>query len=54
MTYAGVILLFCRKYMPNFTLGELGLMMMPYAGIFLACATTLMLVWFKLGIPFGC
>lgn len=54
MTYAGVILLFCRKYMPNFTLGELGLMMMPYAGIFLASATTLMLIWFKLGIPFGC
>ena len=54
MTYAGVILLFCRRYKPDFTLGELGLMMMPYAGIFLACATAAMLLWFKLGLPFGC
>jgi aminobenzoyl-glutamate transport protein len=53
MTYAGIILLFCRRYKPQFTLGELGLMMMPYALIFLTCATTLCLVWFKCGIPFG-
>ena len=54
MTYAGVILLFCRRYKPEFTLGDLGLMMAPYAGIFLAVATTVMLLWFKLGLPFGC
>ena len=53
MTYAGVILLFCRRYRPQFTIGDLALMMMPYAGVFLAVATTVMLLWFKLGIPFG-
>jgi aminobenzoyl-glutamate transport protein len=53
MAYAGVILLYCRRYRPDFTLGELGLMMLPYAGIFLAVATCLLLVWFKLGLPFG-
>jgi aminobenzoyl-glutamate transport protein len=53
MTFAGVILLFCRRYRPQFTIGDLGLMMMPYAGIFLAVSTTLLLIWFKLGLPFG-
>ena len=53
MTYAGVILLYCRRYRPDFTLGELGLLMAPYAGIFLAVTTCLMLLWFKLGLPFG-
>ena len=53
MTYAGVILLFCRRYRPEFTIGDLALMMAPYAGIFLAVSTTLLLVWFKSGIPFG-
>ena len=53
MTYAGVILLYCRRYRPDFTLGELGLLMAPYAGIFLAVTTCMMLLWFKLGLPFG-
>ena len=53
MTYAGVILLFCRRYRPQFTIGDLALMMTPYAGVFLVVATTVMLLWFKLGIPFG-
>ena len=53
MTYAGVILLFCRRYRPQFTIGDLALMMTPYAGIFLAVATALMVAWFKLGLPFG-
>ena len=53
MTYAGVILLSCRRYRPQFTIGDLALMMTPYAGVFLVVATTVMLLWFKLGIPFG-
>ena len=44
---------FCRRYRPQFTIGDLALMMTPYAGVFLAVATTVMLLWFKLGIPFG-
>ena len=53
MTYAGLILLFCRKYRPQFTIGDLMLMMAPYAGIFLGVSTLFMLLWFKLGLPFG-
>ena len=53
LTYAGVILVFCRRYVPSFTLGDLGLMMAPYAGIMLAGATALLVIWFKLGLPFG-
>ena len=53
MTYAGVILLFCRRYRPQFTIGDLALMMAPYAGIFLLVSTAIMVTWFKLGIPFG-
>ncbi len=53
MTYAGVILIFCRRYRPQFTIGDLSLMMMPYASIFLGVATLLLLVWFKIGLPFG-
>lgn len=53
MAYAGIILLYCRRYVPRFTIGDLGLMMAPYAGLFLVCATAVLLVWFKLGIPFG-
>jgi len=53
MTYAGVILLFCRRYRPQFTIGDLALMMVPYAGIFLVVSTAIMLMWFKLGLPFG-
>jgi aminobenzoyl-glutamate transport protein len=53
MTYAGLILLFCRKYRPQFTIGDLMLMMAPYAFVFLGVTTLFMLAWFKLGIPFG-
>ena len=53
MTYAGVILLYCRRYRPDFTLGELGLLMAPYAAIFLSVSTCVMLLWFKAGLPFG-
>ena len=53
MTYVGVILLFCRRYVPRFAVGDLLLMMVPYSALFLATATALMIAWFKLGIPFG-
>ena len=53
MTYAGVILVFCRRYKPDFTIGDLAVMMLPYSGVFLVVATGILLVWFKLGLPFG-
>ena len=53
MTYVGVILLYCRRYIPNFAVGNLLFMMVPYSAVFLVVATTVMIAWFKLGIPFG-
>ena len=53
MTYIGVILLFCRRYVPRFAVGDLLFMMLPYSVVFLTVATALMIAWFKLGIPFG-
>lgn len=53
MTYAGVILVFCRRYKPDFTIGDLAVMMLPYSGVFLFVATGILLLWFKLGLPFG-
>jgi aminobenzoyl-glutamate transport protein len=53
MTYVGVILLYCRRYVPNFAVGNLLFMMVPYSAVFLVVATTVMIAWFKLGIPFG-
>lgn len=53
MTYVGVILLFCRRYVPHFAVGDLIFMMVPYSVAFLVVATSIMIAWFKLGIPFG-
>jgi aminobenzoyl-glutamate transport protein len=53
MTYMGVILLYCRRYVPHFAVGDLLFMMVPYSAVFLGVATTIMIIWFKLGIPFG-
>jgi aminobenzoyl-glutamate transport protein len=53
MAYAGVVLAFMRKYQPNFTLGDMILMMIPYSIAFLISWTALLMVFFFFGIPFG-
>lgn len=53
MTYAGVILAFMRRYVPGFTLGEMIVLMTPYAFIFLAAWTLMLVTWIALGIPLG-
>jgi aminobenzoyl-glutamate transport protein len=53
MTYAGVILVFMRRYVPGFTLGEMFLLMAPYALVFLGVWTVFLVVWVSLGIPLG-
>jgi aminobenzoyl-glutamate transport protein len=53
MTYAGVILLFMRRYVPGFTLGEMFILMAPYAFAFLAAWTLMLVAWVGLGIPLG-
>ncbi len=53
MIYSGVILAFMRRYVPHYTLGEMFLLMTPYAGMFFVTWTAMLLLWFGLGIPFG-
>jgi aminobenzoyl-glutamate transport protein len=53
MTYAGVILAFMRRYVPGFTLGEMFILMAPYAFAFLGVWTVMLVVWVWLGIPLG-
>lgn len=53
MAYAGVILAFMRKYKPEFTLGDMMIMMVPYSLAFLIAWTALLIAFFTIGIPFG-
>ncbi len=53
MTYAGVILVYMRKYMKNFTIGNLISTMVPYSISFLVCWTILFIIFFIFKIPLG-
>lgn len=53
MNFAGVILVFCRKWNKDFTIGEQIMMMMPYSFVYLIGSTLFFLLWFKSGLPFG-
>lgn len=53
MTFAGVTLLFCRKWNRDFTIGEQIAMMIPYSAAFLVGSTLYFLLWYKSGLPFG-
>ncbi|GAA4650427.1 hypothetical protein GCM10023116_27100 [Kistimonas scapharcae] len=53
MTYAGVILAFIRKYSPEFSMGDLIGLMLPYSVCFLTIWTLLLILFFELGIPLG-
>ncbi|GAA4877091.1 AbgT family transporter [Ferrimonas pelagia] len=53
MGYAGVILAFMRKYKPDFTIGEMIIMMAPYSAAFLMAWSLLLIGFFSFGIPLG-
>lgn len=53
MSYAGIILVFMRKYKPEYTIGDMISLMMPYSISFLIGWTVLLLGFFAFGIPFG-
>lgn len=53
MTYAGVILLYMRKYKPEFTIGNLISTMMPYSICFIISWTLLLLLFIVTKIPLG-
>ena len=53
MNFAGVILVFCRKWNKDFTIGEQIMMMLPYSVAFFVVSAIHLLVWYKSGLPFG-
>ncbi|MDQ0150426.1 AbgT family transporter [Eubacterium multiforme] len=53
MAYSGVILVFMRKYKPEYTLGDMIRLMLPYSIGFLICWTILLVIFFLTGIPLG-
>ena len=53
MTYSGVILMYMRKYKPDFTIGNLLSAMLPYSMVFLGLWTLLLAVFIFCGIPLG-
>ncbi len=53
MTYAGVILVFMRKYKKDFSVGNLIGAMFPYSITFLIAWTILLLIFINFGIPLG-
>lgn len=53
MSYAGIILVFMKKYKPEYTLGDMIKLMLPYSIAFLIVWTLLLIGFFALGIPMG-
>lgn len=53
MTYAGVVLMYMRKYKPEFTMGNLISVMMPYSIIFMVSWTMLLIGFILFKIPLG-
>ena len=53
MSYAGLILIYIRKYKPEYSVGDLVALMFPYSSAFLVMWTTLLIIFFTLGIPLG-
>lgn len=53
MSYAGVVLVFMRKYKPEYTIGDMIALMLPYSISFLVVWTMLLIGFFSFGIPLG-
>lgn len=53
MSYAGLILVFMRKYKPEYSVGDLIAIMFPYSISFLVIWTTILIGFFSFGIPLG-
>lgn len=53
MTYAGVVLMYMRKYKPEFTMGNLISVMMPYSVVFMVSWTMLLIGFILFKIPLG-
>ncbi|MBE6023623.1 MAG: AbgT family transporter [Cellulosilyticum sp.] len=53
MSYAGLILVYMRKYKPKFSVGDLVGLMFPYSMAFLVVWSALLIGFFVFGLPLG-
>jgi aminobenzoyl-glutamate transport protein len=53
MTYFPLILTMARKYRPDYGIGSMMALMLPYTVGFFLASGLFFVVWFSLGIPFG-
>ncbi len=53
MSYAGLILVYMRKYKPEYSVGDLIALMFPYSLSFLVIWSVVLIGFFTLGIPLG-
>ncbi|MBL4595996.1 MAG: AbgT family transporter [Robiginitomaculum sp.] len=53
MVYFPLILIFCRRWKPDFGIGSLTAMMIPYSIWIMITGTTLMVLWVFFGFPLG-
>jgi aminobenzoyl-glutamate transport protein len=53
MSYFPLILVMARKYMPDYGIGSMIALMLPYTVSFFLASGAFFVVWYLLGIPFG-
>lgn len=53
MPYLPLILIFCQRYVPEFGLGSLIAVMLPYSVAILMSSLAMIFVWFALDLPLG-
>lgn len=53
MSYFPLILVMARKYMPDYGIGSMVALMLPYTVAFFLASGTFFVLWYSLGLPFG-
>lgn len=53
MSYFPLILVMARKYMPDYGIGSMVALMLPYTVVYFLASGTFFVLWFLTGMPFG-
>jgi aminobenzoyl-glutamate transport protein len=53
MSYFPLILVMARKYMPDYGIGSMIALMLPYTVAFFLASGFFFVLWYLLGLPFG-
>jgi len=53
MSYFPLILVMARKYMPDYGIGSMVALMLPYTVVYFFASGAFFVIWFLSGMPFG-